>query len=170
MTELGDISGIVFNRRSGHLGGGNQRSKSFDDSAELVITQRYKKPTRTGTVAEGYVLFEGEKFNYREVDWEPAKEIAAGLAANKNAGTWHAELLKEQLAYLEGFDADIDADLSMFDEDERLAAIGEAGIDEDDDIDDNGDEVNTGNEKRGVSRMLHECPKCGFTFNSQGAK
>ena len=71
MTELGDISGIVFNRRSGHLGGGNQRSKSFDDSAELVITQRYKKPTRTGTVAEGYVLFEGERFAYREVDWEP---------------------------------------------------------------------------------------------------
>lgn len=119
LLEFGDLSGIVFNRKSGQLVGGHQRTRLFDENSQVTILRKYSKPTRTGTVAEGFVLLEGERFAYREVVWSKHKEMAANLAANKAAGTWDNDIVSEMLKELGSFDADLDIDLTMFDEGER---------------------------------------------------
>lgn len=150
--EFGDLSGVVFNCRSGVLVGGNQRSKNFDASSELVVTKRYAKPTKTGTVAEGYILFNGERFNYREVDWDTPRETAAGIAANKNAGEWDQVKLSEQMRELGSFDMDYDLDLTMFDVNEREKFFPGDGV------------TGTADEERSPSKLVHECPRCGYEF------
>ena len=107
MHEFGDISGIVYNVRTSRLCGGHQRQVNFDDSAEITITEVYITPTRTGTVREGYIIFEGERFTYREVDWPEEKEIAANIAANKGAGKWDYGLLQDHFNFLDGKNYDM---------------------------------------------------------------
>jgi hypothetical protein len=118
LEEYGDLSGIVFNRKTKQLVGGHQRSKVLDQDAEVVIEQKFKKPTRTGTVALGYILINGERFSYREVSWDETKEKAANIAANKGAGDWDKAKLTEWMKDLgESF---LDLDLTMFDDVERV--------------------------------------------------
>jgi len=107
MEMFGDISGIIFNRRSGQLEGGHQRGKIIPKDAEIVIEQSYEIPTKTGTVAEGYVLYKGERFKYREVDWDADTAQLANLAANKQGGEWEDNLLKEILIDLDKNNADL---------------------------------------------------------------
>jgi hypothetical protein len=115
--EHGDLSGIVYNRKTQTLVSGHQRSKVFGPDAEIHIEQTYKKPTRTGTVAQGFVLLDGERYSYREVLWDGAKEKAASLAANRNAGDWDNALLADWLHELDDFG--VDSDLTMFSKAER---------------------------------------------------
>ena len=117
LDEFGDLGGFVFNRRSGFLVGGHQRAKIFDKDTEIVFERSYTIPTRTGTVAEGHVIFNGERFKYREVDWDDFKEKAANIAANKGAGEWDLPKLGTWLKDLNDFGFDLD--LTMFDELER---------------------------------------------------
>jgi hypothetical protein len=114
LLEFGDLSGIVFNTKTKQLVGGHQRTKLIDDKTPVVITKRFEKPTRTGTIAQGYVELKGERFSYREVSWEPLREKAAAIAANKNAGEWDLEQLSATLKELTHFDVDFDLDLTMF--------------------------------------------------------
>lgn len=118
MLEFGDLSGIVFNRKSKHLVGAHQRAKNLDADAFVVIVKTYKKPTKTGTIAEGHVELNGERFAYREVSWDQNRERAANLAANKGAGEWDLPQLNEWLKELGSFDVDFDIGLTMFDTDE----------------------------------------------------
>lgn len=113
LTEFGDLGGVVYNARTEQLIGGHQRSKLFSENAKVVIERHYDTPTRTGTIAEGYIEFEGERFRYRQVDWDVTKEKLANLAANKGAGDWDQILLAEWFTELG--DLDVDLDLSMFD-------------------------------------------------------
>lgn len=158
MEAHGDISGVVFNRRTGHLVGGNQRSKGFDSSSHLVISKRFDPPTKKGTVAIGYVEQDGERFSYREVDWDENQETAAMIAANKNAGEWDDKALKEQLKNLASFDVDFDMELTMFDDGELMGF----GVGENEEVEDEDEEK----VKRGQnpSKMVHECPRCGHEF------
>lgn len=134
LSEFGDLGGFVFNRKSKQLVGGHQRSKLFDPEAEVVIDHRYKKPTRTGTVAEGHIVLDGEKFKYREVHWEPNKEKAANIAANKGAGEWDQEKLATWFVDLSTDNFNLD--LTMFDSDDRAdylkphRVLGKTGEDE----------------------------------------
>ncbi len=142
LLEFGDLSGIVFNRKSGQLVGGHQRVKTFDTDAPVTIVRKFKKPTSTGTVAEGYVELRGERFSYREVSWDKHREMAANIAANKGAGEWDLPQVGEWLKELGSFDVDFDMDLTMFDEEElkdfgmiQVGAhtrVGATGVDEDD--------------------------------------
>jgi hypothetical protein len=102
LREFGDLGGIVFNRRTGHLAGGNQRVTTFMSDPELpvVITNRLAKPDRTGTVAYGHVEMHGTRFSYREVDWDERRELAANVAANKHGGEWDTEELTKILQEL----------------------------------------------------------------------
>ncbi len=120
MVEFGDLGGIVFNRRTKQLVGGHQRIALFKAQSDVSVTieHKYKKPTKTGTVAEGYLLIKGEKFSYREVDWDTAKEKAANLAANKGAGDWDKNKLKDFMVDIKDFQLDLD--LTMFDSLERV--------------------------------------------------
>lgn len=143
LLEFGDLSGIVFNRKTKRLVGGHQRVKSLDPTTDVVYTKKYSKPTKTGTVAEGHVVtYTGERYSYREVSWDETREKAANLAANKGAGEWDLPQLREWLKELGSFDLNFDLDLTMFDGDElkefgdiEVSAYtrnGPTGVDEDD--------------------------------------
>lgn len=96
LKEFGDLSGIVRNNTSGELVGGNQRTNFFRDSskdAKVVITHKMETPTETGTVALGYVLYNGEQYSYREVAWDADREARANILANKVGGTWDFDTL-----------------------------------------------------------------------------
>jgi len=80
---FGDISGIVWNRRSGHLVCGHQRIRAlrekYGDSLSL----------RDGCLCAG-----DKRFPVRVVDWDEATEKAANIAANSEllAGRFTPEL------------------------------------------------------------------------------
>ncbi|HCZ10897.1 MAG TPA: hypothetical protein DHV16_01280, partial [Nitrospiraceae bacterium] len=124
LLEFGDLSGVVFNRRSGNLVSGHQRCKVFSADNEITITERYDPPTRTGTVAEGHVLIDGEKYSYREVDWPDDKEKAANLAANNQGSVNDPALLSSLLKELEELGT-VDMKITGFSEDEIDKMIGD---------------------------------------------
>jgi DNA modification methylase len=121
LAEFGDLGAVVFNRRSKQLVGGHQRIKVFPKDSEIEIVTTFKKPTKTGTVAEGFLRAFGERFPYREVDWDASREKAANIAANKGAGEWDFPALSKWLSELSADDFDLD--LTMFDESERQALL-----------------------------------------------
>ena len=96
LARFGDLGGIVVNIRTGESISGNQRCAVMDVNAcERVISKRYDKPNAQGTVAVGYVLFEGDEFSYREVDWDDETAAEAAIKANVDAGFFEADLLVE---------------------------------------------------------------------------
>jgi len=117
IDAFGDLSGIVFNRTTKTIVSGHQRAKVFGPDAKITIEKNYQKPSRTGTVAEGFVLVSGERYKYREVSWDSVTEKAARLAANRNAGDWNNSLLANDLRDIA--DIGLDSDLSMFSKKER---------------------------------------------------
>lgn len=122
MIEHGPLDGFVFNRRTQRLAGGHQRQKIVPPEAEIVIEKKYSKPTPQGTVATGYVDYLGERWPYREVDWDEQKEKAANIAANKGAGEWDLPKLQEFVVELDA--SNFDLDLTMFDSDELKDLFG----------------------------------------------
>jgi ParB-like chromosome segregation protein Spo0J len=122
LAEFGDLSGIVFNRKSHQLVGGHQRVMVLPKEAKISLTKNYEQPTRTGTLAEGFVEIDGERFSYREVDWDDSKEKAANIAANKGAGDWDFSQLSEWMLELDSLNFDMD--LTMFDEEEIERLMG----------------------------------------------
>jgi len=98
MKKYGDLSGTVFNIRTKALVGGHQRTKTFGADAKIVIEKKYDTPTKSGTVSEGFIESEGEKFKYREVDWDEQTEVEALLAANAHGGEWDSDILKLNIA------------------------------------------------------------------------
>lgn len=96
LKEFGDLSGIVVNKTTGEVVGGNQRTSFFKqqpEGATIALVETFKSPTTTGTVALGYVEYKGEKYNYREVEWDLKKEERANVLANKVGGTWDFDIL-----------------------------------------------------------------------------
>lgn len=109
LVEFGDLGGIVINVRTGESVSGNQRCRVIDVNAcEREITWRFDEPTETGTVAQGYVIYEGERLSYREVDWDQEKADRAMLVANIAAGTWDVDGLLD-------FDIDLLQDVGLTD-------------------------------------------------------
>lgn len=102
LEEFGDMGGIVVNKSTCEVLGGNQRTKVFKEKdpteVSVVITEVFKKPTKTGTVALGYVTFSGEKYGYREVEWDKEKAERANLIANKIGGFWDIDMLANQFS------------------------------------------------------------------------
>lgn len=91
MREFGDLSGIVFNVRTGRLIGGHQRIKNLDPSWK--ITKRQAKDN-VGTVAVGSISTPWGEWSYREVDWAEKKELTANIAANNQGGEFDLPKLK----------------------------------------------------------------------------
>lgn len=96
IDEFGDISGIVFNNRTGNLISGHQRVKAIKEKfGDLNIVRLNDE--------EGFVEAPGKKiFKIRFVDWEEAKEKAANIAANSESiqGKWteDASIILEDVA------------------------------------------------------------------------
>lgn len=92
--QFGDMSGLVFNRRTGRIVGGHQRKEAYlKHGGKIELTETLDEPNEVGTVARGHVLIGTEKFVYRVVDWPQQKEKLANLAANKIQGDWDDEKL-----------------------------------------------------------------------------
>jgi hypothetical protein len=93
LDEHGDLSGVVFNRKTGNLVGGHQRTNAFKNKdSKVVITEEVER-TKTGTVAVGYIESNGERFSYREVEWDEDQEAKANILANKVSGQWDFDML-----------------------------------------------------------------------------
>lgn len=108
LKKFGDLSGIIFNRRTGRTAGGHQRVKNISPDATVSIITNYLQPTATGTVAEGFIEIDGERFNYREVDWDETTEKAANISANKQGGEFDIPKLNDWLLELDQENYDMD--------------------------------------------------------------
>lgn len=139
MKEFGDLSGVIYNRKTKQLVGGHQRTSILDAASVVEIVKKYEKPTPTGTVAEGFIISGKERFNYREVSWSEAKEKAANLAANKGAGDWDMTAVTAWMRELD--ELDFDLDLTMFDKDERIQFLADI------------EKINSGSENDEWARM-----------------
>lgn len=163
LDEFGDLGGIVFNRQTKTLVSGHQRVKSFGSNAVVMLEKEYKKPTRTGTVGEGFILFDGERYRYREVSWDDATQKAATIAANKSAGEWDLPLLASYFDDLEDFGVDLD--LTGFDELELKGIRKETTT--------VSQHERTVKEAEGAKEFSadefdtfkHVCPRCSFEFD-----
>lgn len=128
LHKFGDLSGIVFNRRTKSLVGGHQRTKTFDPSWEIIgasadgLTDADRS---VGTVAMGFILTPFGRLHYREVDWDQRMEAAANIAANKHGGDWDIPKLKDLLTGLD--DGAFDMELTGFNEKELQGLVDYAG-------------------------------------------
>lgn len=161
MAEFGSLDGILYNVRTKRLFGGHQRQK-VNPEAPIFITHRYDPPSLLGTVAEGYIESNGEKYPYREVDWPEKRELAANLAANKGAGQWDFPQLSNWFIDLD--DGAFDLDLTMFDLEEREKIVTHVSSPD--------NSVNEAlpdgeiNEKEldETIETHHECPSCAYRW------
>lgn len=136
LDEFGDLSGVVFNRRTQRLVGGHQRVSVLNGlrNGRLQIVNRYDEPTAQGTVLEGLIEHDGERFSYREVDWDEDKAVAAMIAANQQGGEFDESLLADLVNRHE--ETEGDPDLLGFDRDEftRLVELADSPTDADDGV------------------------------------
>lgn len=101
VDAYGDLSGIVWNARSGVLVAGHQRLKAlkrtFGDSLEF-------------DAARCVVVTPSGEFKIRVVDWDAKKERQANLAANARSiqGDWEFDKLGELMSDMAQMGADMD--------------------------------------------------------------
>lgn len=101
LAYLGDLSGIVHDLNSDEIIGGNQRSAVFDvNKCEIEIVHRYDYPDEQGTVAQGFIIWDGKRYTYRQVRWTPKQCEQANITANRLGGDWDWDSLAN------GFDMD----------------------------------------------------------------
>lgn len=94
IKDYGDLSGLVYNERSGNIVGGHQRKEAYHElGGGIEILETLDKPNSVGTIARGFVTIGDEKYTYRVVDWPMEKEKAANLAANKIQGEFDDDKL-----------------------------------------------------------------------------
>ena len=73
LHEFGDLSGIVFNERTGELVAGHQRVKSLRDAHEIDDNT---------DIADGITLPSGDVLAVRVVDWPRERQRLANIVAN----------------------------------------------------------------------------------------
>jgi len=97
LLELGDLSGIVHDLTSDEVISGNQRMRAIDVAkCEIVLTEGPHDPDAQGTVAHGYVIWQGAKYNYRQVRWDARQCEKANIVANKAGGSWDFDILANE--------------------------------------------------------------------------
>jgi DNA modification methylase len=107
LEEFGDLSGFVYNRRTKQLIGAHQRAQVSPKDAQIYIDRKHDEPTKTGTVAEGWIEINGERHKYREVDVDEQREKAMNIAANKHGGEFDMPKLTEWLLELDQHNYDL---------------------------------------------------------------
>lgn len=123
LKRFGDLSGIVFNRRTGELVTGHQRMQQIrgeygERDVELIDAESGMHGIRID--AEHY-------FPVRVVDWSQAKQRAANVAANnqKIQGSFTAELS----TYLLAVEAELASEMPGVLDECLLVQLMAAGID-----------------------------------------
>jgi hypothetical protein len=97
LIKFGDLGGIVRNLTTNQLIGGHKRVDAFRAAAAVKVVAERQPVDKQGTVAHGYVLVDGHRFAYREVEWSKAHEMAANLAANRWGAEWDWQLVSSAL-------------------------------------------------------------------------
>lgn len=112
MQSVGDISGICINlgldfpldesvidfvrKNNVQLVTGHQRAKVIDLSIDKInLLEQLKKPNSTGTIATGFVIHKGDKYNVRFCMWTSEQEQHALVASNELRGKTIIEQLSE---------------------------------------------------------------------------
>lgn len=94
LAELGDLSGVVHDLNSDEIIGGNQRGRVFDvDECVIELVEGPHEPDPQGTVAHGFIVWEGSRYAYRQVRWTPKQCEKANIVANQAGGDWDAVIL-----------------------------------------------------------------------------
>lgn len=97
LREFGDLSGIVHDLNSDEVIAANQRVRVFDiNQCEIILTEGPHEPDEQGTVALGYVVWEGKRYGYRQVRWTPEQCQQANVVANKAGGEWDWDVLANE--------------------------------------------------------------------------
>ena len=156
MRKFGDLGGIVYNVRTGHIVGGHQRVKVLPEDAEIERVKTFER-TELGTVSVGYVRLGDELFAYREVDWDPDFEALANIAANKHGGEFDLPAVRDILSELDT--GELELELSGFDDWELEQLMTAAPPEDDGSI---GDESGGGG--AGDQSITVTCPDCSATF------
>lgn len=107
LDEFGDLGCIVYNKRLDCLVGGHQRSEALLAESRVTIEKVHDKPTRTGEVAVGFIEAHGERYKYREVDWDADRHAQAAIIANKAGGEWDFNILRDVMLQLDHNNADL---------------------------------------------------------------
>lgn len=173
MTTYGDLSGVVFNKKTQNLISGHQRLKRL--RGKDVKTKIVTKPVKDafGTVAEGHIVAKtasGEiRIPLRIVDWSDKKsEMAANIAANAHGGDFDRTKLG---AMLEKLDAGKSFDVNVLGIDPlslrglmpKMPTLDSKGRE----IDNDGEGKESFQEFGEDSfEFEHCCPKCKFQFNT----
>ena len=89
LTSLGDLGGIVINRRTNEIISGNQRTKNFlqERNRYTMAVDELIAPNADGTVARGQIIKDAgqsteQRFSVRIVDWDEDKSERANIQAN----------------------------------------------------------------------------------------
>ena len=85
IEQLGDLSGVVYCQNHKSYVGGNQRSDIFN-GAKIEIVKEFKKPNKSNTVANGFIIHNNERFAYREVKFSDEQFKQACIVANNDGG------------------------------------------------------------------------------------
>jgi uncharacterized protein YbaR (Trm112 family) len=118
IEKYGDLSGIIFNRKTGNLVGGHQRISIFRKADVQIKT--YPHTDSTGTLAIGEVVIPTSKTTflripYREVSWNGDREMAANIAANAGGGDFDYDKLKKIITRLTNHKFPIEQDIPFDD-------------------------------------------------------
>lgn len=135
LKEFGDLSGIVFNTRTGNLVAGHQRVKALQAQyGDLAI-------------AKGYIHANGDRFAVRLVDWPKEKEQAANVAAN--SPTIQGEFTEDLQTLLNSIQVDLPEVFAELNFEDLKINLNPVGIEEQGKLDE---------------RAKITCPKCGYEF------
>jgi hypothetical protein len=113
LAQYGDLAGIVHDLNSNEIISGNQRMRAINlDQCQIELTYEREYPDVQGTVAQGYAVWQGNRYAYRQVRWPPEVCEKANLVANLGAGAWDWDALSGWTVPLldVGFDDDLFAD------------------------------------------------------------
>ena len=168
-VRYGDLSGIIYNRTTKNLIGGHQRISLFRAKARQAVIKRTELRDATGTVAVGFIAVPRDgggtiRIPYREVEFDPAKEMAANIAANASGGEFDSVKLGRVLRKLEekkfaiedtALDSvEIRRALRLFDHMKKnQAGIQELG------------EFAAIDPEAVRDALEHQCPKCGYEWS-----
>lgn len=118
ITEFGDLSGVVINKKTNTIVAGHQRITTLGDKKTRIVTSPAKD--QYGTVEIGYIEAKADKgilqIPLRIVHWDLRREKLANIAANNHGGEFDNQKLGILLAELD--DSKFDVELTGFSEGE----------------------------------------------------
>lgn len=123
LKRFGDLSGIVFNSRTGELVTGHQRMQQIREE----YGDRDIEPIDEAAGMHGIRVDEEHFFPVRVVDWTQAKQRAANVAANNNKiqGTFTKDLSE----YLLSVESELAAEMPGVLDDCLMVELMAAGLD-----------------------------------------